>query len=106
MKIMTLAASLAAAAFVLVTPGVANAEPLPTGCSSGFGYPKNGVYVYTWAKCTGGGGYVQAIATCSNGSTRTTVRGPWAYVGSYSTTGHCPSSHPKAVAHTYAIKKY
>ncbi|MFE3450290.1 hypothetical protein ACFXJ8_15285 [Nonomuraea sp. NPDC059194] len=104
MKIMTLT-MIAAAAVVSLTPGVANAEPLPSGCTSGYGYPSAGKYYYTWAKCTGGGGYVQAIATCTNGRVTTKARGPWVYVGSYS-KAHCPATHQRATGHDYAIKKY
>ncbi|MEU7855038.1 hypothetical protein [Nonomuraea sp. NPDC049141] len=101
MKITMLATLVAAAAVVSLTPGVANAEPGPSGCSSGYGYR----HEYTWAHCTSGAGYVQAIATCSNGSATTKVRGPWKYVGDQS-EAHCPSSHRKAVGHAYSTKKY
>ncbi|MFI6598624.1 hypothetical protein ACIBHX_20385 [Nonomuraea sp. NPDC050536] len=101
MKFTMFAAAFAAAAAVSLAPGVANAETPPSGCTDGFGYQTT----YTWANCTRGAGYVQAIATCSSGSYTKKVYGPWTYVGTQS-SAHCPSTYPRAVAHAYNIRAY
>ncbi|GAA3597757.1 hypothetical protein GCM10022419_096360 [Nonomuraea rosea] len=100
----TLAVSVVAAGVLALTPGVASAEPGPSGCSSGIGYRS----AYTWAHCTGGAGYVRAIATCSSGSATKKVNGPWVWVvgAGAQSEAHCPSGYPKAVGHTYSTKKY
>ncbi|MGJ6969686.1 hypothetical protein ACSDR0_48200 [Streptosporangium sp. G11] len=105
MKIKAIAAILAASAIVSLTPGVANAQLLPSGCKSGFGYPPSGggPYYYTWAMCTDGTGYVRADATCTNGSTNKQITGSWKLQDKQS-SAHCPSTHPRAIAHAYTIK--
>ncbi|MGP3932507.1 hypothetical protein [Nonomuraea sp. KM88] len=94
-------ASAAAIAVVSLTPGVAKADPPPTDCHHNFGWQDD----YTWARCDKGSGYVRAIATCSNGSKKTTATGPWKGIGVQS-NAHCPTSHPKAVDHYFDIKTY
>ena len=90
------------AGILTLTPAVAHAEPRPTGCTSGIGYRS----AYAWAHCSGGAGYVQAVATCSNGSAEKKVTGPWVWVvgTAAQSEAHCPSSHKKAVGHSYNIK--
>ncbi|TDE34762.1 hypothetical protein E1295_36730 [Nonomuraea mesophila] len=94
-------ASAAAIAVVSLTPVAAHADPPPSNCISDFGYQPN----WTYARCSTGSGYVQAIAKCSNGSKTTYAYGPWKYIG-VTSAAHCPDSHNKAVGHDYNIKGY
>ncbi|MDF2707884.1 MAG: hypothetical protein K0R62_3536 [Nonomuraea muscovyensis] len=99
-KIFTALASAAAFAVVSLTPLAAQAEPLPTDCHHGYGWQTD----YTWARCDKGAGSVRAIATCSNGRTKKTVYGPWKGIRVQS-SAHCPDTYPKAVSHSYDIKR-
>lgn len=108
MKKMIFAAAVSAVAAmtIVITPGTASAEPWPTSCKSGIGYGAR----YAWARCTGGAGYVRAFATCSNGSAKTKVTGPWKWVVGGDpvnnvSNAYCPSTHKTAVGHSYDIKQ-
>src|SRR4051812_29012300 len=96
-KISAVLASAAAVAFVSLTPIAAQAEPVPDDCHHGIGWQPN----TTWASCNKGSGYVQAIAKCSNGSTTKTVKGRWVTVPSEQSVAVCPSTHKKAVGHSF-----
>ncbi|WP_329090826.1 MULTISPECIES: hypothetical protein [unclassified Streptosporangium] len=98
--IFAAAASVAAAAFVSLTPAAALAEPWPGSCSSGFGWQTD----YTWAQCNSGGGQVRAIAKCSSGLSTKTVYGPWVGIGKQS-SAHCPVDYRKAVDHNFGIRQ-
>ncbi|WP_326825295.1 hypothetical protein [Streptosporangium sp. NBC_01756] len=102
--IFTLMASAAVTAAVVLAPGVAQAEPLPSGCKSGInGATPPEAYAY----CTGGGGYVRVYVTCAKGSAKKRVAGPWKVNAGEDriSFAHCPSSYPKPVAHSYDIKR-
>ncbi|MEV4397130.1 hypothetical protein [Nonomuraea sp. NPDC049607] len=101
MKIKFAAALVAAATAVSLTPSAASAEPLPSNCRAGIGYNA----AYSWANCTGGAGYVRAIATCSNGSYTVKSYGSWQWVGTQS-EAHCAWGYATAVAASYDIKAY
>ncbi|MEU0569220.1 hypothetical protein ABZ297_28110 [Nonomuraea sp. NPDC005983] len=83
----------------------AQAEPLPSGCDSGIGYR----HAYSWARCTTGGGYVRAVATCAKGTAKKKVYGPWKVNAGApedrQASAWCPSSHPRVVGHSYDIKR-
>ncbi|MFB9892597.1 hypothetical protein ACFFOQ_22550 [Planobispora takensis] len=93
------------AALVPLAPGTALAEPVPSGCRSGFYYQN----YKTWASCASGPGYVRAIATCPTSSGSTKVYGPWVWVQSGiagQSVATCPNHSRKALAHSWGIKKY
>ena len=100
MKIAMFAAAAVAVAAVSLTPGVANAEPWPSRCQSGIGYQDN----WSWARCTGGAGWVQAIAKCQEYKVhKATARGRWVWVGKYS-YAKCPAGYG-VVSTSYTTKK-
>ncbi|MEV4400376.1 hypothetical protein [Nonomuraea sp. NPDC049607] len=103
--IFGLAATMLTAATITMMSSAAQAEPLPSGCNSGVGYQ----HAYTWANCSGGGGYVRAVATCASGTAKKKVYSSWKVNAgdklARTAYAHCPSSYPKAVGHSYDIKR-
>ncbi|GAA3157489.1 hypothetical protein GCM10010486_24470 [Nonomuraea roseoviolacea subsp. carminata] len=90
---------------VPAAPGTASAEPVPSGCHSGWYYQN----YKTWASCDRGSGYVRAVATCPTSSGSKKVYGPWRVVQpgiDGQSVAVCPDHNRKALAHDWDIKKY
>ena len=103
--ILAVVAAASLTAFIPVTAGPAQAEPVPSGCSSGWYYQNYKI----WASCKGGSGYVRAVATCKTSSGSSKVYGPWVVVQSGidgQSVATCSDHSRKALGHDYQIKKY